>query len=59
VQKVRLEDNRHVVAANGSWLLGSIGRIIGTTTLCLFLLGAIAISQELRKHRSGGGKSEN
>jgi hypothetical protein len=30
---------------NGSWLLGSISGIIGTTTLCLFLLGAIAISQ--------------
>jgi hypothetical protein len=33
---------------NGSWLLGSIGRIIGTATLCLFLLGAIAISQAKR-----------
>jgi hypothetical protein len=31
---------------NGSWLLRSIGGIIGTTTLYLFLLEAIVISQE-------------
>jgi hypothetical protein len=30
--------------ANGSWVLESIDEIIGTTTLCLFLLGALTIS---------------
>jgi hypothetical protein len=51
--------------ANGSWLLGSIGGMIGTATLCLFLLGAIMVSQvmwadsRLRKQESGGGKSES
>jgi hypothetical protein len=34
--------------ANGSWLLGSIGGIIRTSTLYLFLLRAIAISQAKR-----------
>jgi hypothetical protein len=38
--------------ANGSWLLGSMGRMIGTMTLCLFRLGAIAIS---RAERAGSG----
>jgi hypothetical protein len=33
---------------NESFLLGSIDGIIGTTTLCLFLLGAITISQAKR-----------
>jgi hypothetical protein len=31
--------------ASGSWLLGSMGGMIGAATLYLFLLGAIAISQ--------------
>jgi hypothetical protein len=30
--------------ANRSWLLGSMGRMIGAAALCLFLLGAITIS---------------
>jgi hypothetical protein len=31
--------------ANGSWLLGSMGGMIGAAALCLFLLGAISISR--------------
>jgi hypothetical protein len=31
--------------ANGSWLLGSIGGMIRIATICLFLLGAIMVSQ--------------
>jgi hypothetical protein len=34
--------------ANGSWILGSIGGIIGTSTPYIFLLGAITISQAKR-----------
>jgi hypothetical protein len=34
--------------ANGSWLLGSMGGMIKTTTLCLFHLGAITISRAER-----------
>jgi hypothetical protein len=53
------------LSANGSWLLGSIGGMIETTTLCLFLLGAIMVSQarwvDSRTLETGkrGGKSEN
>jgi hypothetical protein len=50
---------------NGSWLLGSMGGMIGIVALCLFLLGPSQFlkwsewAQELRKLRSGGGKSKS
>jgi hypothetical protein len=34
--------------ANGSWLLGSIGRMIGIAALCLLILGASVVSQTMR-----------
>jgi hypothetical protein len=45
VEKIRFRDNR---PANGSWLLGSMGGMIAATALCLFRLGAIAISRAER-----------
>jgi hypothetical protein len=43
-KRLDLETTDMWLPANGSWVLESIDEIIGTTTLCLFLLGALTIS---------------
>jgi hypothetical protein len=41
MKKVGFRDDRHVVPANGSWLLGSMGGMIAAAALCLFRLGSL------------------
>jgi hypothetical protein len=43
MEKVRFRNDRHVITSEWKLLLGSMGGMIGTATLCLFRLGAIAI----------------